>query len=514
MRYFKWAMLALLVVFVAGTGLAAAQQKVLRVAQDANAPGLDPHMGSQFVLREISAHVFEGLVTIGEDYSVIPQLAESWTVSNDGLQYTFKLRSGVKFHNGKTMTADDVKASIDRFVQYSVRRGDVDAVQTVSVVDPLTVRITLKEAQGSFLGAMANPVSLLAIMPQEIVRGAKDALQPPNLIGTGPFRLAEWERDQRVILRRFADYTRDRRMPQSGLGGDREALVDEVQMISMLESATRLAALERGDVDYAITLAPSSYERLQTSTTMQPVIIKPYTQITVQLNANQPPFDNVKARQAVSRGLDMEAIMRAVTGSQQAFYRLQPSLFFPEQKIWHNTEGSKVYNGKNVELAKQLLRESGYDGKPVILLTNKDYEWAFRAAVAAKPQLEAIGFKVEFQVRDWPGMVAQQKESKFNMATNGISTRPEPTGFDYLIRCRASWEAYGYCDPEMDKWLHAGVKAGDVKERAHAYTMAQRQFYETVPFVKIGDLFSLDGDSKSLQGYKVFFLRRFWNVTK
>jgi len=206
--------------------------------------------------------------------------------------------------------------------------------------------------------------------------------------------------------------------------------------------------------------------------------------------------------------------MRAVTGNQPAFYRLQPSLFFPEQKVWHNTEGSTVYNTKNVELAKQLLRESGYDGKPVVLLTNKDYEWAYRAALAAKPQLEAIGFKVEFQVRDWPGMVAQQKESKFNMATNGISTRPDPTGFDYLIRCRASWEDDGYCDQEMDKWLHAGVKAGDFKGRAQAYAMAQRQFYETVPFVKIGDLFSLDGASKGLQGYKVYFLRRFWNVTK
>ncbi len=513
MRYLKWTWLALLVVVLAGAGPAAAQ-KILRVAQDANAPGLDPHMGSQFVLREISAHVFEGLVTIGEDYSVIPQLAESWTVSPDGLQYTFKLRSGVKFHNGKTMTADDVKASVDRFVQYSVRRGDVAAVQAVTVVDPLTVRIALKEAQGSFLGAMANPVSLLAIMPQELVRGAKDGLQPPHLIGTGPFRLAEWQRDQRVVLRRFADYTRDRRTPRSGLGGDREALVDEVQMLSMLESGSRFAALERGDVDYAITLAPASYERLQGSATVQPVIIKPYTQITVQLNANQPPFDNVKARQAVSRGLDMETIMRAVTGNQAAFYRLQPSLFFPEQAVWHNTEGSAVYNSKNVELARQLLRESGYDGKPVILLTNKDYEWAYRAALAAKPQLEAIGFKVEFQVRDWPGMVAQQKESKFNLATNGISTRPEPTGFDYLIRCKASWEAYGYCDPEMDRWLAAGVKAGNVKERAQAYAMAQRQFYQTVPFVKIGDLFSLDGASKNLQGYRVFFLRRFWNVTK
>ena len=111
--------------------------KVLRVATDTNLPWLDPHMGTAFTLRELSSHVFEGLVTIGEDYGVIPQLAESWTVSADGMDYTFKLRPGVKFHNGRTVTAEDVKASVDRFVQFSARRGDLGAVQAVTVVDPL-----------------------------------------------------------------------------------------------------------------------------------------------------------------------------------------------------------------------------------------------------------------------------------------------------------------------------------------------------------------------------------------
>src|ERR671925_144195 len=97
---------------LAGPPVVSAQSpKVLRVATDTNLPWLDPHMGTAFTLRELSAHVFEGLVTIGEDFGVIPQLAESWTVSPDGKEYTFKLRSGVKFHSGKTMGAEDVKAS-------------------------------------------------------------------------------------------------------------------------------------------------------------------------------------------------------------------------------------------------------------------------------------------------------------------------------------------------------------------------------------------------------------------
>src|SRR3972149_6299589 len=109
MSMYGWMVVAA-VLFVGAAG---------RVATDTNLPWLDPHMGTAFSLRELSSHVFEGLVNIGEDYGVFPQLAESWTVSTTGLEYTFRLRSGVKFHNGKTLSAEDVKASIDRFVQYS-----------------------------------------------------------------------------------------------------------------------------------------------------------------------------------------------------------------------------------------------------------------------------------------------------------------------------------------------------------------------------------------------------------
>jgi peptide/nickel transport system substrate-binding protein len=261
-------------------------------------------------------------------------------------------------------------------------------------------------------------------------------------------------------------------------------------------------------------VAPSSCDRLQSSATLSPIVIKPFTQVILQLNANRAPFNNVKARQAVSRGLDMEAIMRGVTGNQPAFYRLQPSFFFPEQQVWHNVEGREVYNGKNLDLARRLLRESGYDGQPITFVSNRDIEWLFRAAVPVKPQLEAIGFRVDLVVRDFPGQIAQQRELNFDMATNGVSTRPEPTGFNYLFQCGASYETYGYCDSEMDKWLIVGLRVRDPERRAQAYAMAQRQFYESVPFVKVGDMFSLDGINKAVRGYKVFFLRRFWNVTK
>lgn len=509
---------ALLAVIVASAGpvLGQAPQapRILRIGTDTNLPWLDPHVGPQFALREIASHVFEALVTVGSDHSVIPQLAAGWAVSLEGLHYTFTLRPGVRFHNGKILTAEDVKASLERYLQVGVRRADLAGIQTVTVLDPLTVRVSLKEPQGSFTGVLAVPLGMIAIMPREIAERAREPLAPPNLIGTGPFQLAEWQRDRQITLRRFPDYSRDTRSPASGLGGERRAMVDEIHIISIPESGTRLAALERGDVDYAVSLPPTSYERLLTSATLRPVVIKPFVQVVIQMNASRAPFNNVKARQAVSRGLDMEAIMRAVTSNQAVFYRLQPSIFFPEQQVWHNMEGSSVYNGKNLDLARRLLRESGYDGRTITFVTIREIDYMYRAALAARPQLEAIGFKVDLAVRDLPGQVALQRDWNFEMATNGMTTRTDPTAYNYLLQCGASWETYGYCDNEMDKWLVVGLRIRDPERRAQAYAQAQRAFYETVPFVKIGDFHSMDGASQALKGYQVFFQRRFWNVSK
>jgi peptide/nickel transport system substrate-binding protein len=506
--------LLIILTAIAGPALGQSQApRVLRIATDTNLPWLDPHVGPQFALREIATHVFETVVTVGADHGVIPQLASAWTVSPEGLHYTFTLRSGVRFHNGKILNAEDVKASLERYLQVGVRRADLGGIQTVTVVDPLTVRVSLKEPQGSFLGVLAVPLGMIAIMPKEIAERSREPLTPPNLIGTGPFQLVEWQRDRQITLRRFPDYSRDAR-PASGLGGERRAMVDEIHVISILESGTRLAALERGDVDYAIALPPTSYERLVNSSTLRPVVIKPFVQVVVQMNASRPPFNNVKARQAVSRGLDMEAIMRAVTVNQPAFYRLQPSIFFPEQQVWHNMEGRTVYNSKNLDLAKRLLQESGYDGRTITFVTIRDIEYMYRAALTVKPQLEAIGFKVDLAIRDVPGQIALQRDWNFDMATNGMTTRTDPTAYNYLLQCGASWETYGYCDNDMDKWLVVGLRIRDPERRAHAYAQAQRAFYDTVPFVKIGDFHSMDGANQALKGYQVFFQRRFWNVSK
>lgn len=515
-------MVALVGLLVLAAGLpvpAGAQGNVLRVAIETNPPTLDPHMSTAFVVRELSGHVFEGLINIGEDYGLVPQLAKSWEISADGKTYTFFLREGVRFHNGKVMTAADVKASIERFMKVGARARDLAVIDSIEIVDDHTVRIRLKEALGAFPGLLANPVTIVAIMPKELVEGATEHLRVPNLVGTGPFLYESWVPDQRIVLKRFESYTRDTSQPKSGLAGDRMALVDEVRIIPVLETASRVAGIERGEYDVATSLPWTSYNRLAEHAQVNPVVIRPFTQVILQLNQNIPPFNDLKVRQAVQAGLNMDVVMRAVAGGQTAAYRLQPSLFFPEQEVWYSDVNGHLYDQRDLAKARRLLQESSYDGQPIILLTNRDIDWLYRTALAVQPQLEAIGFKVELRVLDWPGQVAAQRDGRggqgdFHIATNGVSTRPEPSAWNYLFQCGATYESYGYCDGEMDAYLMAGMVSLNPAERRQAYVDVQKRFHETIPFLRIGDLFILDAFRTNVHGFETWFLRRYWNVER
>ena len=150
----------------AGWAGAPVQGGVLRVALTASAPTLDPHAGTHLAIREIGFHLFENLLTFDAKFQIVPQLAERWEVSADGKVYTFHLRTGVKFHNGREMTAEDVKASVDRFRAIAPRRNELDDMEKIEVTGPATVRVTLKRVNAAFLAAIANPICQLAILPK------------------------------------------------------------------------------------------------------------------------------------------------------------------------------------------------------------------------------------------------------------------------------------------------------------------------------------------------------------
>ena len=184
-----------------------AQGGSLRVAMAGSPPTLDFMCSFASQARDYGVYIFESLVTLDQEYNVAPQLAESWDVSDDHMTFTFHLRDGVTFHNGAPLTAADVVASFQRFLEVSPRQADFGSVSAMRAVDDLTFEVQLDSVSAAFLPLLAYPGPAVAIMPADVIEGrACGSLDAASIIGTGPYELAEWIPDQHVHLTRFEDY--------------------------------------------------------------------------------------------------------------------------------------------------------------------------------------------------------------------------------------------------------------------------------------------------------------------
>lgn len=475
----------------------------LRVAVASSPPTLDPHATTHTAPREIGLHIFENLVTFNSRYQVIPQLASKWDISSDGKVYTFYLRKGVKFHNGKEMTAEDIKASVERFKQYSPRRGELDDLAGVEIVDDYTVRMCLTRPNGPFLAALANPIGQLAILPKEAVEGRP--LGKVDLIGTGPFKFVEWIPDRWVKIARFKDY-KPEDSPASGFGGSRVAYVDEILFIPVPEASARVAGLQSGEYDFADLLPAKAASRLTKEKGLKIVELSPYNYPVIYMNF-AGKLKDLKLRQAIQAALDMEDILEVAS---EGVGRLDPGFFFREQ-AFYSTAGSELYNQKNPQKAKQLLKEAGYKGEPLVMVTNTDYDYMYKAALVVLQQLKKVGFNIKLEVYDWPGALAVRKDlSKWDLFFSGHSTRFDPSANDFYFLSKTTFFAYN--NPKMEALLAKAAATTNTEERFKIYDDVQRIIYEDAVMIKLYDQNIFQGHQSYVSGYVPWVQVRFWNV--
>ncbi len=497
---------ATVLLVAAGTAMAGTPTTggILRAALTASAPSLDPHSGTHLAIREIGMHMFENLLAFDAKFQVSPQLAETWEIGNDGKTYTFHLRKGVKFHNGREMTAEDVRASIERFRKIAPRRNELADIATVDVVDPATIRITLTKVNAAFLAALANPICQLAILPKEAVEDKP--LNKADLIGTGPYKFVEWIPDRWVRLARFADYKPTGKVDAGGFAGARYAFADEIRFIPVPEPGARVAGLQTGEYDFADFLPSASMPQVTGDRSLRVVRLGPQNYPTVYFN-HTGKFKNLKLRQAVQAALNMDEIMQVANDGDG---RLDPGFYFKEQ-IWHTTAGGKLYNQKNPAKAKQLLKEAGYNGEPVVFVTNTSYDYMYKAAQVIQEQLKKVGMNVTLGVYDWPGSLAVRKDmTKWDMFTSSHSTRFDPSANDFYYRAKTTF--FGYNNPAMEALLDKASAATKFEDRYKVYEEVQRLTYDDVVMLKLYDHYTWQGHSAKLNGYTPFVMVRLWNV--
>ena len=509
------AALVLIMLALAGPGLAQTPKKggVIRLGILGEPPALDAHWTTAVITELLTNHLYEGLYTLDEGYRPVPMLAEGMpTVSGDGLTYTFKLRRGIKFHNGKEMTAEDVVASLKRWGQRSIRGKPLFAsVAELRAVDRYTVEMRLKEKSAIVIISLAVNGNFGAIYPKEIAEKFPPENKITEYIGTGPFKLAEWKPDQYIRMVRFDDY-KPRPEKPNGYGGAKIPYVDEIRWIPVPDVATRVAQIETGELDLAEDLNLDSYERLKSNPNVRAIVVKPYNWLVAVFNKKEGIGTNQRVRQVWQAAIDIEPIMKTVAGGRSEFYRMDSSLCFAEITQWHTQLPGLPWNEHNKEKAKRLLQEAGYKGEPLRFMTTQEYKWMYDFALLTKQQLEDVGFNIDLQVVDWSTLVQRRNNPKaYDVFTTGMASGAmlDPTHLD-VVSC--GWPGWN-CDEEVQAIQSELARETDYEKRFTLWKKQTRLFYEKVPVIRYGDLFGPRAIRGTVKGFNEKIERiRLYNV--
>lgn len=480
---------------------------VLKIALDAPPPTLDQPASTTTATRDTSRLIFETLMTTNSDFEAIPMLADTVDVSDDGKTYTFNLRKGVKFHNGKEMISEDIVASMERWLEKSSITGNVFNDSKWNIVDDYTVELVLKEASAIVLDTMASAKTAPAIMPKEIIDSAP-AEGVEEYIGTGPFKLVEWKTDQYIHYEKFADYQAVD-FPADGLSGKKEALVDEIYIYIVPDTSTRMAGLQTGEYDFAYGISYDSYDQLQNDDNLEP-ILAPSANAVVVFNKQKGLGANEKFRQAVNAGLDAEKIMMAAFPNKDFFW-LDAGYMDINIKKWASTAGEEFYNQADMEKAKQMLDDMGYDGEEFRLMATRDYDHHYNTAVVIHEQLQQMGVNSVLEIYDWPTVTERNGDPDLYEAYittfSTVSTPPQ------LLH--VSPKAKGSVpEPYMDERMLKLEVAQTEEEAFNLWEEIQQYAWEEyVPVIQFGGFHSLYGVNKKVEGVTINTGAIFWNVS-
>ncbi len=474
---------------------------------------MDPHFTTANINTEITAHITETLFTYDEKLANVPLLAESAETSSDGLTRTVKLRKGIKFHNGKEMTADDVEASLLRWSKMAGRGKMLfQRVDSLSKPDPYTLVFKMNARFSVFETILSFRSQAAVIMPKEQVVAATEKNQISNPIGTGPYKFEEWLKDRYVRLSRFDKYHGGVGDKPNGAGGKRAPFFEELRFMPTPDQSVRLAGVQSGEFDYAEGINPDQVGLLKDSKTVSLVLGVWSKCPTHYINKKSEITKDVKLRQAMMAVIDPEAALKAGWGSPD-FYRTNGALMPKEDGPgwqYYTEVAVENFNKKSLELGKKLLGESNYKGEPIRYLTNREYPNMYQEAVVLNQNFQALGLNMKFEVIDWASVVtrrAKPEEWELFVTWNGHNV--DPVLIDFMDPVYPGW----WTNPKIDALRDKMLETLDPKERFATWENVQRLFYEEVPLLKLGDVRDVYITSAKLKGIGVYPAPFFWQAT-
>ena len=495
-----------------------AEKGEIRIAIQGDIKGTNPGVTRDGNTDTVIHHVVEALVAYREDLTIAPQLAENIDVSDDLTRYTFRLRKGLRFHNGQPVTSSDVKWSWQRMLDpatgwrcrhwYDGSAGLESRITSITTPDENTIVFQLSAPSSIFLDRVANVQCVTAILHPDSIAEDGSWKAP---IATGPYKFNQWKRGEYILLDRFEGY-QARSEPQDGYAGARNAYMPQVRFMIVPEAASGVASILSGGLD-VLPLLPL---HLQTSFERRPdVKVSGTGQLSwsvLLMQSKDPLLRNVKMRQAISHAIDAKQVAEISTFGNA---KPNPSAI-PVDSNFH-TLAHDDWWPYDPEKAKALLAEVGYKGEPIGIMTNRKIPYMYENAIAIQAMLTAAGFTARLEVVDWATQLSAYFSGSFQLSAFGFSGRTHPNlNYDNFLGTLESGASVQWENKEMLRLLDAAGRTTDQVKQQTIYDQIHAAMKSELPIIGLYNEHTADVTRADVHGYETWLMGRprLWGVWK
>jgi peptide/nickel transport system substrate-binding protein len=495
-------------------------KKTIKVVMHSGLRITDPIITTAYIARNHGYMIYDVLFALDEKFEVKPQMIKEHSVSDDKLTYTFTLRDGLKFHDGAPVTSDDCIASIQRWAKRDgMGQKLADFTKEWVKVDDKTFKLVLKEPYGLVLASLGKPSGNTPfIMPKRMADTPADK-NVPEEIGSGPFKFVkdEFQPGLKVVYEKNPDYV-PRSEPPSSMSGGKVVKVDRVEWINIPDYQTAVNALINGEIDM-IEQPPHDFIPIlkkEKSITLT-VIDKLGLSGMMRMNWLHPPFDNVKIRQAAMTALNQQDYLDAQIGDPD-YFKVCPAFFI----CGSPNETAAGAPKPDVEKAKALLKEGGYDGKPVVMMQPTDLAIVAPLAPVAAQALRKIGMNVDLQSMDWQTLVGRRAKQDapaqggwniFHTTWQNVDLSNPVANIGMNAKGKSGgWFGWPE-DAEIEKLRDAYARELDPAKQKAIAEAVQKRAYEVGMYFPTG-MYNIPAATRGLTGLVNGPAPVFWNIEK
>lgn len=480
------------------------EDNAINVALSSEPVTLDIMINSSLSGRLIaSGSIYEKLLVLDGEDNIKEELCSSYYLSSDNKTLTFVLLSNVYFHDGTIMTAEDVASSMNRWIELYSKAKEIVGEARFRAKDDNTVEIKSASSLVFLPLLIASSPQEAVIMPSSVIG---DSLTLTSVIGTGPYVLKEWSKNEKIVLERF-DLYKEYSEESNGRWGKKEAKTEVINYYFVSDSVTRVLALESGQYDFINDLMYHDRERILNNEELEIIEARETGSIALVFNKKNGVMTDKRMREAASLSFNNLQLMQACYG--KGGFSLHSDYMEAWQDMWITGEENPYYK-EDKEKARDIVNDY-YTGETITILTS-NLSSLDKIALKAKEDLEMVGFNVEVVVRDWASMLEMRKDDKaWDIYVSAFTSVPLPWQKNYLVPAFPGWieeDSFSY------SLLLSLSSSETVEEASRAWEKVERALYEYIPCYIPGHYTTLYAKNKKLSGVIIedgFF---FWNATK